>query len=134
RRHWRPRAKRGDRPRHRCASASSLSSTAVRTSPAVARPFVPALGAGAGVLAGVVVAVLAARHTGITEHSPVRPPGSWRDAWTWGLVGAFVLYVAGLALLRRRRGPLAPVLALAMAIQLVPLAAPLLLSTDAYSY
>ena len=81
-----------------------------------------------------MVAVLAARHTAITEHSPVRPPGAWRDAWTWGLVGAFALYVAGLWLLRRRPAPLAPVLALAAAIQLAPLAAPLLLSTDAYSY
>jgi Glycosyltransferase family 87 len=90
--------------------------------------------AGAGVLAGLVVAVFAARHTGITEHSPVRPPGAWRDAWTWGLIAAFVLYVAGLALLRRGRVPLAPVLVLAAAIQLAPLAAPLLLSTDAYSY
>jgi glycosyl transferase family 87 len=80
------------------------------------------------------VAVLAARHTTVTEHSPLRPPAEWRNAWTWGLVGAFVLYVGGLWLLRRRPAPLAPVLALAAAIQLAPLAAPLLLSTDAYSY
>jgi hypothetical protein len=99
----------------------------------VARRVVSLL-AGAGCLAGVVVAVLAARHTDVAEHSPVRPPGAWRDAWTWGLVGAFVLYVAGLAFLRRCRAPLAAVLALAAAIQLAPLAAPLLLSTDAYSY
>ena len=92
------------------------------------------LAAGAGCLAGVAAAVLAARHTGVTEHSPVRPPGSWRDAWTWGLVGAFVFYVAGVALLRRRPVPRAAVLVLGAAIQLAPLAAPLLLSTDAYSY
>ena len=81
-----------------------------------------------------MVAVLAARQTGVTEHSPVRPPGGWRDAWTWGLAGAFVLYVAGLALLRRRAVPRAAVVVVAAAIQLAPLAAPLLLSTDAYSY
>ena len=98
-----------------------------------ARAILP-LVAGAGCLAGVVLAVLASRHTTITEHSPVRPPGGWRDAWTWGLVGAFVLYVAGLALLRRGAAPRAAVLVLAAAIQLAPLAAPLLLSTDAYSY
>jgi hypothetical protein len=99
----------------------------------VARRFA-SLAAGAGCLAGVVAAVLAARHTGVTEHSPVRPPGGWRDAWTYGLVSAFVLYVAALALLRRRPAPRGPVLVLAAAIQLTPLAAPLLLSTDAYSY
>jgi hypothetical protein len=64
----------------------------------------------------------------------VRPPGAWRDAWTWGLVGAFVLYVVGLAVLRRRPAPRAAVVVLAAAIQLAPLGAPLLLSTDAYSY
>ena len=89
---------------------------------------------GVGCFAGVVVVVLAARHTGVTEHSPVRPPGGWRDAWTYGLVGAFVLYVAGLALLRRPRAPVGAVLVVAAAIQLAPLGAPLLLSTDAYSY
>jgi Glycosyltransferase family 87 len=98
-----------------------------------ARAILP-LVVGAGCLAGVVLAVLAARRTGVTEHSPVRPPGGWRDAWTYGLIGAFALYVAGLALLRRRATPRAPVLVLAAAIQLAPLAAPLLLSTDAYSY
>ncbi|HEV8686787.1 MAG TPA: glycosyltransferase 87 family protein [Gaiellaceae bacterium] len=57
--------------------------------------------------------------------------------WAWIFLGllaaAFVAYVAGLALLRRgggRRG----VVALAVAIQLTPLAAPLLLSSDAYTY
>ena len=82
----------------------------------------------------MVLAVLAVRHAAISEHSPVRPPGDWRAAWTWGLVGAFVLYVAGLVLLRRRPAPRAAVLLLAAAIQLAPLGAPLLLSTDAYSY
>jgi hypothetical protein len=92
------------------------------------------LAAGTGCLVGVVLAVLAARHTGVTDHSPVRPPGGWRDAWTWGLVGAFVLYVAGLVLLRRRSASRGAVLALVAAIQLAPLVAPLLLSTEAYSY
>ena len=82
----------------------------------------------------MVLAVLAARHAAISEHSPVRPPGDWRAAWTWGLVGAFVLYVVGLAVLRRRPAPRAAVVVLAAAIQLAPLGAPLLLSTDAYSY
>jgi hypothetical protein len=50
------------------------------------------------------------------------------------LVGAFTSYVLGLALLRRSATRARWVLALAFAVQLVPLAAPLLLSTDAWTY
>jgi hypothetical protein len=50
------------------------------------------------------------------------------------LVAALVAYLAGLALLRRGAVSLRAVLGLAAAIQLVPLAAPLLLSTDAWTY
>jgi len=89
---------------------------------------------GVGSLAAVAVAVAAARHAAVTEHSPIRPPGGWLSAWTWGLIAAFCLYVAGVFLLSRRPVPLAAVVALAAAIQLAPLGAPLLLSTDAYSY
>jgi hypothetical protein len=49
------------------------------------------------------------------------------------VAATFVLYLAGLALVARA-SRLMPVVALAVVIQLVPLAAPLLLSTDAYSY
>lgn len=58
-------------------------------------------------------------------------------AWAWAFLGcaaaAFVAYVAGILLLRRGVA-LAPVAALAAAIQLAPLGAPLLLSTDAWTY
>jgi hypothetical protein len=47
---------------------------------------------------------------------------------------AFAAYVAALLLLRRRGSRLAAACALAIAIQLVPLAGPLLLSKDAYAY
>lgn len=47
---------------------------------------------------------------------------------------AFAAYVGGLALLRHRPARFAAVAALAVAIQLAPLAAPLLLSTDAWTY
>ena len=50
------------------------------------------------------------------------------------LVAAFVAYVMGLALVRRRPPRFAYVAALACAMQLAPLAAPLLLSTDAWTY
>lgn len=50
------------------------------------------------------------------------------------LAAAFVGYVFGLLLLRRRVTAFAPVFVLACAIQLAPLAAPLLVSTDAWTY
>ena len=59
-------------------------------------------------------------------------------AWAWAFLVcaalALVSYAAGLALLRRRGSRLAAVVGLAVAIQVTPLAAPLLLSSDAYTY
>lgn len=55
-------------------------------------------------------------------------------AFLAGVAAAFAAYLAGLALLARREAPLRSVGAVAVAIQLLPLAAPLLLSTDAWSY
>jgi alpha-1,6-mannosyltransferase len=50
------------------------------------------------------------------------------------LAAALVAYLAGLALLRRRTLALRAALVVAVAVQLVPLASPLLLSTDAWTY
>ena len=47
---------------------------------------------------------------------------------------AFAAYLAALLLLRRHGGALVAACALAVAIQLIPLAGPLLLSRDAYAY
>ena len=60
-------------------------------------------------------------------------------SWSWAylslLVGAFVAYLAGLFFLNRGvAARVGTVVAVATAIQLAPLAAPVLLSTDAYSY
>jgi hypothetical protein len=68
--------------------------------------------------------------------SPDHAGGTTRWSWLYlaSLCGAFVAYLAGLWLLRRPVSRLVPVLVLAAAIQLVPLVAPLLLSTDAYTY
>jgi hypothetical protein len=65
-----------------------------------------------------------------------RPEGDSAYAWAFlvALAAAFVLYVLALLALTRRGGPLRLVAALAVAIQLVPLGAPLLLSTDAWTY
>jgi hypothetical protein len=50
------------------------------------------------------------------------------------LIAAFALYALALLLIRRTPPSLRAVIILAAAIQLVPLAAPLLLSTDAWTY
>jgi hypothetical protein len=58
--------------------------------------------------------------------------------WSWLYLGfaagAFALYVVALLLVRRRTAGLAAAVAIAAAIQLAPLAGPLLLSTDAWTY
>jgi alpha-1,6-mannosyltransferase len=73
--------------------------------------------------------------------SPLSPDHRGGDSsWAWAylglLAGAFVFYVVGVLLLARgaRLGPTAAVLAVAAAVQLAPLAAPVLLSTDVYTY
>jgi hypothetical protein len=92
------------------------------------------LAAGVGALAATAAAVFAVRGLAHTDGSPLAPGGLRQDLWTWGLAAAFVLYASGAALLRRRRVPIAAVAAVAAAIQLVPLVAPLLLSRDVYLY
>ena len=88
-------------------------------------------------LALVVACVVVAR----MPSSPVATdPGgaltgreSLRHLFLALLVLAFAAYLVSLALLRRG-GRLAPVLAVACAIQLAPLAGPLLVSSDAWTY
>ena len=62
--------------------------------------------------------------------------GDSRWAWLYlaGELFAFVAYVAGLLLLRRGAVRLALVAAVAVAVQLAPLASPLLISSDAWTY
>jgi hypothetical protein len=92
--------------------------------------------------AGVVVLGLVACCSGLAwqRGSPLVPRnGGIATGRTAGLfllllALAFLAYVIGLALVRRGRAGLPLVLALAGAIQLAPLAAPLLLSTDAWTY
>jgi hypothetical protein len=87
------------------------------------------------------VLVLVCAGLGWLDDAPLVPrngghPGGDR---TWGrvflacLVVAFALYLLGLLLLRRG-GRVRAVLVLAAAIQLAPVGAPLLLSTDAWTY
>ncbi len=87
------------------------------------------------VLAGaVVLAVLAARHATPSEVSPVVPRGDWGSAWTIALGAAFVLYGVGAWLAHAGHLKLRVALVVAIAVQAAPLAAPLLLSKDAFLY
>jgi alpha-1,6-mannosyltransferase len=93
--------------------------------------------AGLGVLAFAALAAASAW----PDDSPLVPRGGGHpegdEDWAWlylgAAAGAFVAYLAGLALIGRG-ARVVPVAALALAIQLAPLGAPLLLSTDAWTY
>ena len=86
--------------------------------------------------------VAAASSLAWLDDSPLVPRNGGhpdgRTAIAWWFLGllafAFAAYVCGAFLVRRRPPPLASVAVLAAAIQLLPLAAPLLLSTDAWTY
>jgi cytochrome c-type biogenesis protein CcmH/NrfG len=60
------------------------------------------------------------------------------ERWAWAFLAllalAFVAYLVGLRVLSSRRVATRAVVVVAVAVQLVPLAAPLLLSTDAWTY
>lgn len=95
----------------------------------------------AGLVAGLAVLalVLAASLLAWRHDSPLVPreggtaSGS-APAFLVLLAAAFVAYLAGLLLVRSAPARAGAVVAVAAAIQLAPLAAPLLLSTDAWTY
>jgi alpha-1,6-mannosyltransferase len=60
--------------------------------------------------------------------------GAWPAVFLAALIGAFAAYAGALWLLRRGRVRLLAVGAVALVVQLLPLGAPLLLSTDAWTY
>jgi Glycosyltransferase family 87 len=91
-------------------------------------------------LGAVVLAALTAAVAVSSAHGSAIPAGApeLRDlpgaVFAVAAATAFGLYVLALVTLRHRHIGLAAVAALAVAIQLAPLAGPLLLSRDAYSY
>jgi len=82
----------------------------------------------------VVVAVVAARHAAPSDVSPVTPAGAWNDAWVGAIVAGFALYVLGTRLAWSGALRLRVAVAVAVVVQALPLAAPLLLSKDAFLY
>jgi alpha-1,6-mannosyltransferase len=84
-------------------------------------------------LAGVCCLALMTMTVSVAPRASDRSghPGTWYLA---AGAAALCAWLAGALLLRHRPTPLAAVLALAAAIQLLPVASPLLFSRDAYSY
>jgi hypothetical protein len=90
--------------------------------------------AGAAGILGITLVVAAASSSAHPASSPIDAPGRWGAALAAGTALGFVGYVVGLVRLRRRVAPLVAVLAVAVVVQLAPLAGPTLLSTDAWTY
>jgi alpha-1,6-mannosyltransferase len=97
---------------------------------------------GAALAAGVATLCLVSAASALAwrDGSPLTPVDGRHDpegsAWLFlGLLAAaFAAYCAGLLALRRTRLATRAAIALSAAVQLAPLAAPLLLSTDAWTY
>ena len=99
------------------------------------RTNAPAAIACGGLVVALLVAVLGARHASPSAVSPVVPAHEpWRSLWAWGVAAAFILYVAGTWLVQSRTFSLRAALAVAVVVQALPLAGPLLLSNDAFLY
>jgi hypothetical protein len=90
--------------------------------------------AGLGCVAAVALSVAATRHAPHADGSPIDPGGAWRTAWIAGSIGALVLAGCGVLLARRGRLRLELAIGVAVAVQALPLLAPLLLSRDVYLY
>jgi len=96
----------------------------------------------AALAAGIVTACLVGLASALAwrHESPLVPRGGGlleqgtSRLFAGLLVGAFAAYLLGLELLRRRGLRLHAAVLVAAAVQLVPLASPLLLSTDAWTY
>ena len=104
-------------------------------SAAARRSFLGSTVVAGGLVVALAAAVLGARHASPSEVSPVSPAGQpWHAMWTWGVVAAFVLYVAGIWLARGGAYSLRTAIVVAVVVQVIALAAPLLLSKDVYLY
>jgi hypothetical protein len=116
--------------------ATASATPATRSRRALPGAPTAALAAGGACLLLVAVAVAAA----YPQSSPLVPehdasPGGWAWVYLAAAAAAFAAYAGGLLVLERSRDArLAAVLALAFAVQIAPLAGPVLLSTDVYTY
>jgi hypothetical protein len=96
---------------------------------------VRAVAVAAGVLlVSFAVAVFATRYTVHSASSPVVPRGHWREAFGAALAVAFLAYALAVVLALRTHLRCGLLAALGCLVQVLPLASPLLLSKDAFTY
>jgi hypothetical protein len=84
--------------------------------------------------ASMVLAVLATRRAPVAATSPIVPPGGWNGVWVGAVCASFALYGLGVLLARSGRAALVGATVVAVVVQTLPLAAPLLLSGDVHLY
>lgn len=89
---------------------------------------------GGTAVVALAVAIAATRHATETARSPIEPSGAWGPAYVIAVVALLLLYLLGLRLVSQVGGRVAALVGIAVVLQLIPLAAPLLYSTDAYTY
>jgi hypothetical protein len=112
----------------------SAASVTVAAEPRADGRSVVAAAAGVAVAGAVAVAVVAARHASPSAVSPVTPHDGWNEAWVGALIAGFALYGIGAFLARAGHLRLRVAVGVAVAVQALPLAAPLLLSKDVFAY
>lgn len=101
------------------------------------KPFETAPARAAVGIAAIVflsVVVVSTYSANVAQRSPIDPAGAWRLAFVLGVGGAVFCYFAALLAYRRPEVPVPLALGVATTLQLIPLAAPLLLSLDVYAY
>lgn len=89
---------------------------------------------GGACLASIALVTITVWQADERARSPIEPPGGWGVVYWLAVIVAFAAYVAGAWLVRRDGASVRLVVALAIVIQALPLAAPLLYSTDSYTY
>ncbi|HEY8030692.1 MAG TPA: hypothetical protein VIE38_14450 [Gaiellaceae bacterium] len=89
---------------------------------------------GVACLAAVALAVEATRHAAHVESTPIVPHGSWKAVWVASVLAALALGGIGVLLARRGALRLRVAIVVAVAIQLVPLLGPTILSQDVFLY
>jgi hypothetical protein len=93
-----------------------------------------ALATGLSAVVALTLVTAATHHADETALSPIEPNGAWGAVYRVAVVALLPLYLVGLWAIRSRPPTLVAIAAIAVTLQLIPLAAPLLYSTDAYTY
>lgn len=94
----------------------------------------PTIATGSVVLAGVAASLVAAAQAPVTATAPIPAPGAWADVLAVGLVIAFLTWIGGVLLAWRGSIAVPAAIAVAVAIQALPLLGPVMFSADFAAY